>query len=385
MGDMRRVCCFCERWESGGIESFLRNVLTRMDMTDMEVDIVASSIGESVFTDALRQNGVRFFELSGSQRNIPENHRRFRELLRERRYDVLHVNAYHGLTLAYLHIAKQEGVPLRIAHAHGAGLRKSLLRPLKLLIHRLARERYTRDATALWACSQSAAKFLFPQKALRLEPIKIIPNGIKAERFRFDPFVRQTVRGELGLGDELLIGHVGRLCYEKNQSFLLDVFARFHEREPRSRLLLVGSGPEESRLREKARELRIAETVIFYGTTSHVERLLWAMDIFVFPSLFEGLGIAAIEAQAAGLPVICSERIPAEARLTGHARTVPLARGIDAWTEALLTARGRSPDGPEAVRAAGYGISDTAREIEACFLRSDAHGKPQNLSHHSGI
>ena len=138
---MRRICCLCESWASGGIESFFGNVLTRLDSADLEVDIVAARLEASVFTDWLTARGVRFCELSGSMRDVLENHRRFRALLRERHYDVLHLNAYQSLSLAYLHIAKEEGVPVRIAHSHNTGLRKSATRPLKLAVHCWARER----------------------------------------------------------------------------------------------------------------------------------------------------------------------------------------------------------------------------------------------------
>ena len=180
---MRRICCLVERRESGGIESFLCNVLTRMDLTDMKIDIVASSIGESVFTEPLRNRGVRFFELSGSQRNIPENHQRFCRLARERRYDVLHLNAFQGLSLAYLKTTKEVGIPVRIAHSHNAALRKSMTRPVKLVIHAWARGTYTKYATDLWACSKSAAEFLFSERELRQRGFQFIPNGIDIECF----------------------------------------------------------------------------------------------------------------------------------------------------------------------------------------------------------
>lgn len=122
----------CESWESGGIESFLHNILLRMDLTGLEVDIVAAQLKDSVFTQALREHGVRFRELSGSQRNLPENHRRFAALLWERRYDVVHLNIFQGMSLYYAHLAKRAGVPVRIAHSHNTDLRQSLTRPLKL-------------------------------------------------------------------------------------------------------------------------------------------------------------------------------------------------------------------------------------------------------------
>lgn len=376
MNGVKRICCFCERWESGGIESFLCNVLTRMNLADLEVDIVTASLGASVFTASLQGRGVRFIELSGGQRNILKNHREFRMLLRARRYDILHLNAFHGLSMAYLHIAEQEGIPVRIAHSHNTALRASLIRPLKLAIHTWAKERYTSDATDLWACSKKAAEFLFPKGILQRRGFRYIPNGIDVERFRFNPKIRTKVRAELGIENSLIIGNVGRLCYQKNQSFLLDVLVEALKHRPDIRLLLVGEGEDRPTLEEESQRMGVADKVLFYGTTNCVEQLLWIMDVFAFPSLFEGLGIVAVEAQAAGLPVVCSEFVPEEAHVTSHLQTVSLTRGPSAWAAALLTVLGRFQNSVDAVRAAGFDILDTARRVEICYSRSSLNGKP---------
>ena len=363
---MRRICCLCESWASGGIESFLCNVLTRLDRTDLEVDIVAAQLSDSVFTDRLRAQGVRFCELSGSMRRVSENHRRFRALLRERHYDALHLNAFQGLSLAYLHIAKEEGIPIRIAHSHNTALRKSATRPLKLAVHAWAKERYTKDATALWACSKAAAAFLYSAQELDRRGFQFIPNGIDVERFRLNQTAREEVRRELGLDGKYVIGHVGRLCYQKNQSFLLDVLAEVVRREPESVLLLAGDGGDKPMLEEKARRLGIEDKVLFYGTTDRIERLYWAMDVFAFPSLFEGFGIAVIEARAAGLPVLCSEHVPEESRAAAAAAALPLDAGV--WAERIRSAGDRALDGADAVRTTGFDIQMVAGMVEEGYM-----------------
>ncbi len=359
------MCCFCESWASGGIESFLCNVLTRLDREALEVDIVAAQLEGSVFTEKLTARGVRFYELSGSMRDVLENHRRFRTLLRERRYGVLHLNAFQGLSLAYLRIAREEGVPVRIAHSHNTALRRSLTRPAKLAVHRWARDRYTRDATALWACSGDAAAFLYSARELASRGFRFIPNGIDVARFRSGPGVRRTARQELGLDEKFVIGHVGRLCFQKNQSFLLDVLAELLERRPESVLLLAGEGEDRPMLERKARELGIADSVLFYGVSEHIEQLYWSMDVFVFPSLFEGFGIAVIEARAAGLPVICSEHVPREACAAG-CTTLPLDAGV--WAENIAKGPGRSSKGAETVAEAGFDIRTVAGMIADSYL-----------------
>ena len=374
-GQKRKVCCFCERWESGGIESFLYNVLLHMDLSVIQVDIVAAELAESIFTESLREHGVRFVELSGAQRKFGENHRLFKKLLQKEQYDVVHLNIFHGLSLYYARLTEQAGVPVRIAHSHNTALRKSVGRPLKLMLHNAAKKLFTGSATDLWACSETAAKFLFSKRCLEHKGFQFIPNGIDMERFRFDPAARMQIRKELGLENELLVGSVGRLCYQKNQDFLLDVFAELYRREPESRLLLVGEGEAETGLRQKAERLGIAEAVIFYGTSSRAERLLWAMDVFAFPSRFEGLGIAAIEAQAAGLPVVASEGVPEETRITPPFQRVELGAGPAQWAEALLDIHTETRAAcAEKVRCAGFDIADTVRKIEGCYMRVGTHG-----------
>lgn len=158
---MARICVFCETWESGGIEAFLCNAICHMDLAGLEIDIVAARLGESIFTPALKERGVRFLPLSGSTRKLAENHRRFSALLAQQQYDVVHLNAYQALSLCYLALAQKAGVPVRIAHSHNTELRKSPGRPLKLALHRWAGKRYADVMTHRWACSASAARFLF--------------------------------------------------------------------------------------------------------------------------------------------------------------------------------------------------------------------------------
>lgn len=367
-----RVCCFCERWESGGIESFLRNVLLRMDMTHLEIDLVVSQLEESVFSQRLREHGVRFRELSGNQRHIWKNHRLFQALLRERQYDVVHLNIFQGMSLYYAHLAKVEGVPVRIAHSHNTDLRKSPTRRAKLWLHHLYSRRCAADATAFWACSKNAAEFMFPAELLEERGFTFIPNGIDTEKFRFDPAVRAHVRQELGIADQFVIGNVGRLCYQKNQSFLLDVLAEAVKLRPESSLLLVGEGEDLNMLREKARALGIADQVIFYGVSKQVEQLLWAMDVFVFPSRFEGLGIVAVEAQAAGLKTICSENVPEAAAVSPLFHRVSLGETAAFWAgETLALPAAARETGADRVNRAGFDIASAARLVEDHYMRSN--------------
>lgn len=360
-----RVCCFCERWESGGIESFLSNVLLRIDFSRLEIDIAVAQLRESVFTRYLKARGVTFFQLSGKLRS-PANGRAFSALLDEQDYDVVYLNIFQGLSLYYGYLAEKAGVPIRIAHSHGTGLRNSVGRALKLYLHQLGKKLWSSSITDFWACSQNAAEFLFPKG----QAYRWIPNGIETERFRFQPVLRRMERSELGLSeDTFLLGTVGRLSEEKNHGFLLKMFYELKKTRRDSALLIVGTGHLQEPLRRQVRELGLEGDVIFYGTSLQVERLLWAMDLFIFPSYTEGFGIAGVEAQAAGLPVLCSKAIPPEAIVTEQAVQMELSAGARAWAERALEMRsGDRETGAEAVAAAGFNITAVAEGIQERWM-----------------
>ena len=366
--DKRRVCCFCEKWESGGIESFLHNVIMAMDLSRMEIDIVAAQMCESVFTAGLKEKGVHFYELSGIQHKLGQNHKMFKQLLKERQYDVVHLNIFQGLSLYYAYLAKKAGVQKIIAHSHNSALRQSKTKWLKLILHNVGKNLWTENATDYWACSKPAAEFMFTPKSLC--KYEFIPNGIDVERFRFNEDFRKQIRRDLNIEDKLVIGNVGRLSNEKNQAYLLGVFANLQSQRPDSVLLLVGDGELKEELQQQAEKLGVADKVFFYGVTDKVERLLWAMDIFVFPSRFEGLGLAAVEAQAAGLPVICSDGVPDEAVVTDLVQKVKLIAGVDNWVEKILHCQINADRLAvnEQVKVSGFAVADVAKRIEKKYL-----------------
>ena len=363
----RQICVFCEAWASGGIESFFANILTKMERADLTIDLVASELRESVFREDLERCGVRFHELSGSRWRIGENRKLLKKLLSERSYDVFHANLYEGVAFTYLDAARRAGVPTRVAHSHNTRLRANPLWPVKMAGHEAGKLLLSGTATDYWACSRDAARFLFSDQ----KDFHFIPNGIDTNRFRFSAEVRGRVRTELNLGEALVVGNVGRLCSQKNQAFLLDAFASLVRQRPDSILLLLGGGADLPLLQKRAENLGIYDRVRFLGTTDRVEDYLCAMDVFAFPSRFEGLGIVAIEAQASGLPVLCSERVPEEAKALPLARSLPLSAGAERWAEELLHLAAKREDRTacaDAVRDKGYDSGAVARRIETFYL-----------------
>ncbi len=379
----RRICVFCDKWASGGIESFLTGVLLRQDMGEMEINLVTAALSESVYTERLQAHGVRLVCLSGSVWRLTDNWNRFRRLLKARKYDVVYVNTFQALSLRYGLLARRAGVPVRILHSHSTDIRKQPSRFLKLIIHGIAKGLYGGVGTEYFACSHEAAAFLFPPK----RRVRFLPNGIDTQRFRFREENRSFVRRELGLEDKLILGNIGRLVSQKNQMFLLDVLKAVLPARPEACLLLVGEGELREVLEKRAEELDLRESVLFYGVTDKPEELLCAMDAFLFPSLFEGLGIAAVEAQCAGLPLLCSEHVPPEALVTDLAKRLPLTGGAEAWARAAASIE--PPEDREryaaAVKEAGFDVEDVSRVLRDVFMGMNrTEIRPSKRFHHFG-
>jgi len=336
-----------------------------MDLSQFDIDVVAARLKESVFTESLKACGVEFYQLSGKLRS-PANGRAFFELLRKQSYDVVYLNIFQGLSFYYGYLAQKAGVPVRIAHSHGAGLRNGSAKGLKLCLHRLGKRLWSSSITDFWSCSHNAAEFLFP----RGQMYQWIPDGIETECFHFRPVSRKAERAALGLSDDtFLVGTVGRLSEEKNHSFLLKVFYELKKMRKNSALVIVGTGHLEDHLRMQTRELGLEKDVIFYGSSPQVERLLWAMDVFVFPSYMEGFGIAGVEAQAAGLPVLCSEAIPSEAVVTGQTVRLALSAGAKAWAEQVLKMEATDRESSaKTVAAADFDIQTVAEQIKRRWM-----------------
>lgn len=307
---------------------------------------------------------VRYIGTSGSKLSRPRAYYgNLLRLLRERRYDCVHI---HGdvayLLLIFARAARRAGVDSVILHSHAAGVDGGSRR-LKLILHRLARPFLARSATRFAACSDRAAQWMYP--FLGSDGVAIVNNGIEVERYAYDAATRERMRAELKLDGCFVVGHVGRFAYQKNHEYLLDAFAAIRRRIPNARLLMVGEGVLFDRIREKSSRLALERDVIFYGASYDVGSLLQAMDLFLLPSHFEGLPVVGVEAQAAGLPVIFSDSVTRQADLSGRAWFLPAeASAVERWAERAQAVAAEEADrskGREAVERAGFTVGDTVR------------------------
>lgn len=343
-----------------GLETLLMNCMRRVDRTQVQFDFIVHRSFRADYDDEIEALGGRIYRLPRLNPFDPRYKKALRDFFRahpEYRIVHCHLDCMSALPLA---AAKEAGVPVRIAHAHSS----SQDHDLKYLLKRHYMKQIPAAATHFFACGTDAGRWMFPGQEHRL-----IRNGIDTAAFAYAPKKRTALRLELGLQDRLTVGHVGRLIGVKNHTFLLDVFARVCRTRPDAVLLLVGNGPLEEQLRKKAADLGLRENVRFLGVRSDVQDLMQAMDVFVLPSLFEGLSLTSVEAQAAGLPCIFADTVTRECRMTEQVQFLPLGDPVP-WAEAILHTR-RDPGADcSGIAHAGYDITTTAAELQRFYLEN---------------
>lgn len=281
----------------------------------------------------------------------------------------------HEVYLSFLlkPLSKRFGIPNFIVHSHAtkfsdrkpAALRNGILCiPIRFMKCRK------------FACSAEAGAFLFGKRAVSGGEVYILHNAIEVEKYRYSPEKRRALRERLDLEDCFVIGHVGRFAPQKNHDFLISVFQELVRQAPEARLLLIGDGPLRERIERRCREEGLDGQVLILGQRNDVSELFHAMDVFALPSVFEGIGIALVEAQANGLSGIASDCVPIEAEVTGEVCFLPLK--VDLWVEALLNSRKKVGEmrGTEIVgafRKAHYEIMTEARKLRDFYENTNTH------------
>lgn len=343
---MYNVLVFGMTENPGGVESFLMNYYRRIDLSRFHFDFLCNSYDPVAFEDEIHAMGGRTVHFTSRRQNPI----RFRKELESffarhaREYQAIWVNVNSLANIDYLKMAKKYGIPKRIIHSHNAQNMDSRLRGM---LHEANRDAVGKYATDFWACSEYAAKWFYAGKGGRGElrhPAVIIRNAIDVEKIRSGIARREEFRrqagGEADWSDQYIIICIGRLHFQKNQRFAIDIMAELVPEMPDARLVLVGQGEDEDMLRAHAREKGVENEVYFAGVVTDIPGWLAASDFFLFPSVFEGLGIAGLEGQASGLPTLASaDVIPDDIAVTDRLRFYPLDKGPDQWANEIILMR----------------------------------------------
>ena len=354
----------------GGIDSYIFGHYRHMDQQRFRFDFMTQNL-ELENAEQYQDFSYRVWTLPVTAAQDRSGFiKRVRKILQEG-YDVLHLHTSYWTGFLLEELAKEAGIPKVILHAHSTAVDEN--DPEKRLAlsrrHEEIKRAFSPDlATDYWACSRLAADWLFGPQIPR-DRISIIKNAIDVEKYRFNMQKRSKIRDQLNLGDAFVLGTIGRLSYLKNHSFLVDLFSRFHQKYPHTKLLIVGDGELRGDLSRQILDKNLERDVLLLGWKNDVENYLQAMDVFLLPSRSEGLGIAAVEAAASGLPCIVSDQVPEEVALVGNIWHEQLDAAI--WISVLEQLAGQRftrESGCEKVRMAGYDIKHQAKVLEDLYL-----------------
>ena len=352
--------------DRGGAETMVMNYYRHIDRTKVQFDFLVHREQRGAYDDEIEALGGRIYRLCPI---YPQNFARYKRDLRgffqaHPEYKIIHS---HMSELGYFAFreAEQQGVPVRICHAHSAphGF------DMKMVMRTYFKKRMMPYLTHLFMCGEESGEWLYGER--NKSRFVMMNNAIDTAAYAWSPARCKKVRHELNLEGVYTLGHVGNFTQPKNHPFLLEIFAALLKKELNAVLLLVGGGEGMSKMQEKVQELGIAEHVRFLGVRSDVADLMQAMDVFVFPSLYEGLGIALIEAQAAGLPCVVSDTIPHEAYLTDLVDSESLSAPAEKWAEKILAKRAiPRTDRRAEIAAHGFDITTEAVKLQEFYLKA---------------
>ena len=343
----------------GGLETMLMNYYRHIDRKKIQFDFLVHRNFQADYDEEILEAGGHIYHVPLLNPFSPGYYKALNSFFAEHHYNIVH--SHLDCLSAYpLRAAEKHGTRTRIAHAHSSDQDHNL----KYLIKVYSKYQIPRYATDFFASSKQAGEWMFPEQRFQ-----VMKNAIDARQYIYNPETEQRMKKKFGLQDKFVIGHVGRFDPPKNHSFLIDVFQGVQTIEKNAVLMLIGTGKVQEKIKEKVKKLDLQEKVLFLGSRSDVSQILQALDVFVFPSLYEGFGIAAVEAQAAGLPCILSDRVPRECKLTENVEILSLDLSAREWAERIIRYKGKQKKNQfDVICNAGYDIEENAKQLESFYL-----------------
>lgn len=349
--------------ERRGAETMIMNIYRNIDRETVQFDFVIHTHEKQAYYQEILDLGGKIYHFPAfNGKNLFLIKKLWDGFFKEHpEYKILHshIRSYASI---YFQIAKKHGLKL-IIHSHSTSNGKGLTSAVKYVLQLPLRF----QADFFMACSTESGKWLYGKNACKKPNYRLIPNGIDIDQFAYSETIAAEYRKSLGLQDKFVIGHVGRLHKAKNHMFLLDIFAGVCERRPDAMLLLVGDGDVREKIESKIRRLGLENRVLITGTRSDVSNLLQAMDVFVFPSLWEGLPVTVVEAQAAGLPCLISDMITNDVVISESVKRLPIENSKE-WIDAILSVDTHRKDVRDKIKSAGFDVRDVAVVLKNLYI-----------------
>ena len=355
----------------GGVESFVMTYFRSLKDSGIFFDFVDIYGDGLAYSDEILALGGRIYTLNNYKKHPIAARRQLKRILSENGYDCVHIHMLSAANLIPLTVCLQAGI-IPVVHSHN----NDTVGILKKVLHAINRPFLRNSKAVKLACGEEAGGWMYGGKNFT-----VVPNAISVDKFRYREEKRREYREKCGAGEEtLILGFVGRLEFQKNPLFLIEILAALKEKGREDcKLLIIGEGSMEAQMRQKAEMLGVADQVIFAGRQLDVGNWLPAMDVFLLPSHFEGLCICAVEAQCAGLPALFAEGVPRETALTDLPVFLPTDKGPEIWVQVidkqkLSTAKRES----YAVRMENspYSITASSKMLKEIYLRA-AQGSQQ--------
>lgn len=355
-----RIAQIMGKWVGGGVEAVVMNYYRNIDRNKIQFDFICDDDSTCIPKEEIENLGGKVILIPPYQK-VLKYHKELKKVLKEGQYKIVHSHI-NALSVFSLWAAKSAKVPVRIAHSHSTSnkkewkktLLKNVLRPFSKLF-----------ATDYFCCSELAGRWLFGNKTYNQGKVYLLNNAIDVEKFKYNEKARKQKRKELNIKDnELVIGHIGRFVKQKNHEFLIDIFNEIHNQNKNTILLLAGDGPLKEEIQNKVKELGLEKNVQFLGQRNDANELYQAMDLFLFPSLYEGLGMVLIEAQCAGLPCVASTEVPQIAKISKEIDFLPLTKDITLWSKACIEKLKNSNRINKKIKMKQYDIINESKKLE---------------------
>ena len=378
-----RIAQIIGKYVGGGVEAVVMNYYRNIDKTKVQFDFICDEDSTNIPYEEIEKMGGKVILIPPYQKAF-KYHKELKRVLKEGNYQIVHSHI-NTLSVFSLFAAWAAKVPIRIAHSHSVII-NNMLEFKRNILKNILKHFSKIFSTNYFACSESAGISQFEKKVFLNKKVEIINNAVDLEKYKYNENIRKKIRKKYNIDDNtFVIGHVGRFVETKNHDFIVEIFKRFHEKNSNCILLLVGHGPTENKIRNKISELGLENSVVFLGQIENVNEIYQAMDLFLFPSLYEGLGMVLIEAQVSGLPCVASTNVPRIAKLVDNVEFVDLKSDVIKWVDAMLLTSNSTTrkDNSLIIKNCGYDIKEEARVLMDKYntLLEKANKKKINVCH----
>lgn len=361
-----RVAHIIGKWLGGGVEAVVMNYYRHIDRSKIQFDFLCDEDSTNIPYEEIEKLGGRVILIPPYQK-VFKYQKELIRIFKENNYKIVHSHI-NTLSVFPLRAAKKAGVKVRIAHSHSTTNKKEWKKNLLKQVLRPFSKVY---ATDYMCCSELAGRWLFGDKAYDSGKVYLLNNAIDLDKFKYNEALRKEKRKELGISDDtLVIGHIGRFVAQKNHDYLIDIFNEVLKKNNNSILLLVGQGPLMEEIKNKVKELKLNDSVRFLGQRNDVNELYQAFDVFCLPSLYEGLPVVGVEAQASGLLCILSNAMTKETKVLDITKFISLNNTPKDWADSILddVKKYKRIDTSKEMTSKNFNIREEAKKLEKYYL-----------------